>query len=239
MKTLNDILAVRPAKSVAEVLQMMTDMDAILHADDGLKWFNQLYLAVTNAVRESIGGTDFNDAPWLERLDIVFANLYFDAVGAALADVSSAPPAWRPLLAARNENGIQRIQFALAGMNAHINRDLPAALVQTFAADGNFPSRTDARHDDYERVNAILENVEGRVKKVFDVGLVGEIDAAAGRVDDVVAMWSIRAARDAAWTHAELLWALRHLPLLQKNFLATLDDFTGFAGRGLLIPVLT
>jgi len=63
------------------------------------------------------------------------------------------------------------------------------------------------------------------------------VDAAAGPLDDVLAMWSIQAARDAAWTHAEVLWNLRDLPDLQKDFLATLDEFTGFAGRGLLTHV--
>lgn len=237
MKSLSAILATRPAKSVPDVIRIMTQMDAVLPAEDGLKWFNQLYLAVTNAVQDSISGADFNDAKWLEQLDIVFANLYFDAVAAALNDLSSAPPAWRPLLAARPRKGLQRIQFALAGMNAHINRDLPVALVQTCAAAGIFPSRTDAHHADYEKVNTILEAVEDKIKTVFAVGLVGVVDAAAGRADDVAAMWSIRAARDAAWTHAELLWHLRNLPLLRNQFFTTLDEFTGFAGRGLLLPV--
>jgi len=58
------------------------------------------------------------------------------------------------------------------------------------------------------------------------------------RVDDLFAMCSIRAARDAAWTHAEVLWALRSTPSLRQSFFSSLDAFTGFAGRGLLASSL-
>ena len=63
------------------------------------------------------------------------------------------------------------------------------------------------------------------------------IDNAAGETDDAVAMWKVRAAREAAWTNAEVLWTLRATPLLGDNFFAKLDRFTGFAGRGMLLPV--
>ncbi len=170
-------------------------------------------------------------------LDVVFANLYLTALRQGTAAVAAAPSAWRPLLLARPDRGIAKLQFALAGMNAHINRDLPVAIVQLYQATGGAPDRSDAHYADYQRVNAVLEAVETRVKAEFATGIIGVVDAAAGQLDDVVAMWSIRAARDAAWTHAELLWNLRQLPKLQNDFLTTLDNFTGFASRGLLAHV--
>jgi hypothetical protein len=234
MIALKDVIGQRPATSVDDVIQIMTDIDQLLPSSDGVKWFNYLYLAVTKAVRDSIASGTFNDAQWLSQLDVVFANLYFDALGTAQVDVSAAPSAWRPLFAARKDKGIAKIQFALAGMNAHINRDLPVAIVQTYQNTGGSPSRGDPHHVDYERVNDVLDGVERQVRKDFDTGIIGVIDAAAGPVDDVIAMWSVRAARDAAWTHAELLWNLRGLPTLRDDFFATLDNFTGFAARGLL-----
>jgi hypothetical protein len=237
MKTLEDVIARGSAKSVGAVIQILTDTDQLLPSSDGVKWFNHLYLAVTTAVRDSLASETFKDAPWLAQLDVVFANLYFDALGTGQADVSAAPSAWRPLFAARKDKGIEKIQFALAGMNAHINRDLPIAIVQTYQSTGGAPSRGDPHYADYERVDEILARVESQVRKDFDAGIIGVVDAAAGPVDDVLAMWSVRAARDAAWTHAELLWSLRDLPALRADFFATLDNFTGFAGRGLLIHV--
>jgi len=63
-------------------------------------------------------------------------------------------------------------------------------------------------------------------------------DEALGRLDDVVAMWSMERARDAAWTHAEVLWKLREVSALEEHYVATLAHIVGLAGRGLLVPVL-
>jgi hypothetical protein len=60
----------------------------------------------------------------MSQLDVTFAGLYFDAVEAA-GDPAAVPLAWRPLIEERGQPAIEPIQFALAGMNAHINHDLP------------------------------------------------------------------------------------------------------------------
>src|SRR4051812_13523636 len=134
------ILDRRPATSIADVIDMMTAIDGTLPDADGLKWFNRLYLRVTEAVAVAVGtGVVFEDPPFLQRLDVVFANLYFDAAAAGDVAPSSAPSAWAPLFAARREPGISRLQFALAGMNAHINRDLPDAVVKTHVQLGGMP----------------------------------------------------------------------------------------------------
>jgi hypothetical protein len=236
---LTAILARRPATSIGDVVALMSAIDAALPSSDGLKWFNRLYLSVTIEVRKAVGDAGaFHDPEFLSRLDVVFANLYFDAAAAGSRAPAAAPPAWRPLFEARRQAGRLALQFALAGMNAHINRDLPQALVTTFHALGGAPDDDGPRHEDFERVNGILEDVEAKVKPELATGLIGAIDAAAGPADDVAAMWSVRAARDAAWTHAEVLWALGDAPRLRDAFFARLDRLTGFAGRGLLAPRL-
>ena len=166
----------------------------------------------------------------------MFANLYFDAVAAGDPDPAAAPPAWRPLFENRHRAGRLAIQFALAGMNAHINRDLPLGIVEAFRAMAVPPGPAGPRRDDFEKVNGLLESVEAQIKAEFATGIVGLVDAVAGDVDDAVAMWNVRAAREAAWTNAEVLWQLRRLPALHDAFVARLDRFTGFAGRGLLVP---
>ena len=54
-------------------------------------------------------------------------------------------------------------------------------------------------------------------------------------VDDVIAMWSVRAARDAAWTNAEALWNLP--PPLTDNLKHSIDGLTTVVGKTLLVPV--
>ena len=51
-------------------------------------------------------------------------------------------------------------------------------------------------------------------------------------------MWSIEEARNAAWQHCEMLWALRDHRRLYDDALDALDGICGLAGRGLLVPVL-
>ena len=232
---LSTIVAKRPARSIDDVIAMMTVIDETLPDADGVKWFNRLYLRVTVSVNAAGGtSTSFRDPAFLRRLDVVFANLYFDAAAAGDVDPSQPPSAWRPLFQARHDRGLARLQFALAGMNAHINRDLAAGIVDCYGELGGAPSVTDVRHADFEQINGLLERVEEDVKTEFTTGLVGEIDRLAGGLDDLAAMWKVRRARDLAWSNAELLWNLRPFPELKNKFFSQLDSFTGFAGRGLL-----
>ena len=233
---LSEITKRRRARTIAEVVDIMTILERELSDTDGLWWFNHLYLRVTLAVRSAVTTTTFRDPAFLERLDVVFANLYFDAVAAGDADPRAAPSAWRPLFECRSQRGILSIQFALAGMNAHINRDLPAGIVATYLATGGAPVQRGARYDDFTKVNDLLEAVEAQIKIEFSTGIVALVDAVGDEADDAVAMWKVRAAREAAWTNAEVLWALRAAPALRDAFFSRLDRFTGFAGRGLLLP---
>jgi hypothetical protein len=232
---LSEALTGRRASSITEAVDIMTALEQELPRSDGLWWFNHLYLRVTLAVRGAVTTTTFSDPTFLERLDVVFANLYFDAVTAGDANPRAAPSAWRPLFESRNRRDILSIQFALAGMNAHINRDLPLGIVATYLATDGAPGPSGARLDDFRKVNNLLEAVETQIKGEFATGIVALVDAAGGNADDAIAMWKVRAARETAWTNAEVLWALRSSPALHDEFFSRLDRFTGFAGRGLLI----
>ncbi len=204
---------------------------------DGVAAFNELYLAVTLAVRDELAGETFEDGEFLAALDVAFAALYFAAVDDDLAG-RRPPRCWEPLFEARRHPRVAAIQFALSGMNAHINHDLAVALVEVHRARGESPRRETPQHRDYLRVNDLLERVEDRVKRRFLRGIGAIADEALGRLDDVIAMWKIERARDAAWLHAEMLWRLRRQPALRDAYLLTLDRSVGLSGRGLLIPVL-
>jgi Family of unknown function (DUF5995) len=222
--------------TIDDVVATMRAIDRRLPDDDGVKWFNFLYLEVTKEVLADRAA--WKDWPFLQRFDVVFARLYFDAVVTWERQPAATAHAWRPLLRARHDRKLARIQFALAGMNAHINHDLPVALRRLAEPDGRFPSRDGARYADFEHVNDILERVEGTLRTALTTGLLGEIEQALGNLDSVLAMWKVRNAREAAWTNGEVLWHLRGTPALRREFLARLDSITGFASRGLLLPTL-
>jgi len=215
----------------------MAAIGRALPAEDGVARFNELYLAVTQEVAVQAGANGFEDGAFLARLDVVFAGIYFEAVDAAERSETVAH-AWKPLFEARARPKVAPIQFALAGMNAHINHDLCLALVETFSERGLEPKRGSPQHRDYLRINELLERVQDDVKQRFERGLLGVVDEALGRVDDLVASWKVARARDAAWTHAEALWALRPLPELALEYRKTLGGMVELVGRGLLIPTL-
>ena len=234
--TLIQTLADAPVHSIDEAIALMTAIDNTLPDTDGVKWFNRLYLRVTVSVRDAVHTAQFNDPAFLTTLDVVFANLYFSALAAGSTDISLAPSAWRPLLEARHRTGIDPFQFALAGMNAHINRDLPDGIVRSFVELGGDPITGDLRERDFDSVNGILEQVEEQVKTEFNSPIIIVVDHLGGRVDDAVAMWKVRKARSTAWTNAQVLWGLRRIPLLRDRFFRDLDGSVGLIGRGLLQP---
>ncbi|MEQ1731989.1 MAG: DUF5995 family protein, partial [Vicinamibacterales bacterium] len=88
------------------------------------------------------------------------------------------------------------------------------------------PHDNDPRRADFDRVNGLLQRVENEIKAEYAIGLVGLADVAAGSLDDVVAMWSVARARDAAWTNAEVLWTLAPTPTLSDRYFARLDQLT-------------
>jgi hypothetical protein len=223
-----------PAASIEEVIERMATIDAALPASDGVAYFNRMYRKVTEEIQQAHAYERFERAEFLARLDVVFANIYFEAVDRSVTG-GEIPSAWAPLFHHRDRTDTHPIQFALAGMNAHINHDLPLAVDTTCREMLLQPDDDTPPHRDFMRVNAILGDAEDRVKAWFEDGVMAFVDRAMGHVDDALALWSIRAARDLAWEHAKLLWALADHPRLRDAYLSTLTRLVHIGGNGLLI----
>ena len=224
---------------IADVIGRLRTIEESAPPSDGVVCFARLYREVTEGVRAELAGKGFADSRFLEQLDVRFAELFFSALDAYGRDPARTPSAWAPLFAQRSRRGIAPLQFALAGMNAHINRDLPVALVETSRELGLDLGESSRQHADFERVDALLAEVEARVKSSYVTGWLAWADRLVHRVhriDDVVAMWDVGRARDAAWTNAQALWALRDEPSLARDYLLALDRMVGFAARGLHVP---
>jgi hypothetical protein len=222
----------RSPKSVDEVIATMQAIDAICSDGDGLKWFNWLYLGVTRAVGLQVKAGGFHDPVWMAALDVQFSGLYFDALRAVLSG-GTPPGCWKALFDRRNWTALARIQCALAGINAHINHDLPIAIVRT----GTAPVHGDAHYQDYTAVNSTLSSLVDSAKAELHVRLLGDLLPPVSQLEDTVAAFSVTAAREAAWNHAEMLWALRGFPRLSTRMTDTLDGMTAVIGKTLLVPV--
>jgi hypothetical protein len=220
---------------------MEASLDA-LPRTDGVACFTRLYLAVTRAVQAELERATFADPDLLRQLDLVFADLFFGAVATWEHSRHEAPRAWVPLFECRSTRGVAPVQFALAGMNAHINRDLPVALVTTWARAGIEPRTGSPQHADYGRVNDVLARVEQRVKHAYLTGWLSTVDRLLHRLhrlDSILAMWSVSSARAAAWVNGEAIWALRGNALLRDQYVDKLDRMVELSSRGLLIPADT
>lgn len=225
-----------PATTIDEALTRMRSIEALLPPGDGVACFNRMYLEVTEAVQLSIQQGVFADPTWISRLDVVFANLYFAAVDAMSGPPAGVPVAWKPLIAARSCSGVEPIQFALAGMNAHINDDLPLAVVEACAELGVDP--TDGpRHTDYQKVDALLDAAEQSVRESFEPPGVRDVDRHVAAVVNLVANWSITAARDTAWDTAVALWEIRENRPATDLLTGALARTVAMASRCLLVAV--
>ena len=182
-------IASASANSIDDVIQLMEKLDTALAANDGLRWFNLLYLDVTKQVRNNPPQDGWKDPVWIARLDVIFANLYFSAL-ADFLNGKPIPSSWQALFEARDREDIDRIQFALAGMNAHINHDLSLALLQIDDELHKGFSENTPQHQDYEHVNDLLETVLPIALQFLATGIVGEVVQDAGKVGKMLAVWN-------------------------------------------------
>ncbi|HEY7402088.1 MAG TPA: DUF5995 family protein [Candidatus Angelobacter sp.] len=227
-------LAGQTANSIADVVKILRAMDNALPSTDGLKWFVKIYIMVTAGVKDNPALTAFLDPAWMTRLDVVFANFYFSALAAFLKG-SPVPSSWQALFEARNRSGIDRIQFALAGMNAHINHDLALALLQTDQERHINPNAHSPQHKDFESVNGIIETVLPASLQVLASDELGELAQDTGKIGKLLAIWSVSAARDSAWDFAD---HLRNLNGIGRQIALNVQDkITGALGRSLLLPI--
>jgi hypothetical protein len=223
-------------RTVDDVVERLRAVQRELPPGDGAGVFNRLYLDVTERVAAALGEGTFADPGFMAEFDVRFAHLWITAYD-AVAGGRRPPSAWKPLFEQRATPGVLPIQFALAGMNAHINHDLPVAVVTTCKQLGLTPDSPGVETD-YRRVNDLLAAVQEEVRRSFLDGIALAVDEQyAGPVADLVAGWSITRARDAAWTNARVLWSLEGAEPLRSDFLATLSRTVGMAGRYLLTPV--
>jgi len=214
----------------------MREIDADLPDGDGVAVFNRMYLTVTERMAEVIAARAddplFRDGPDMADLDVRFANLWLGAVAADAAG-RKVPTAWRPLFEARAGRRYP-VQFAIAGMNTHIEHDLPVAVIATCKAHGLKP---DDLHRDYEAVNGVLAQVEGPIRRSFLDEVELEVDDRIGPVVHLISSWNIDKARDVSWITVETLWALRRTGFLRDRFLDGVAHTVGMTSRALLSPL--
>jgi len=136
------------------VEELRRRLDALPESRWTWRAFLATYLRTTVAVGRAITDGRFEDPGWVDRWDVAFAGLYLDAFDAALAG-DPLPGAWRPSFEAPDD--VRPVRRVLLGINAHINYDLPQALLEVID-DGEFgnPELMARRRRDHERIDGVL-----------------------------------------------------------------------------------
>ena len=218
-----------------DALQDIAEQHPPRYGEDGLACFNYLYREITTEVWEQIQKDEFRSREFITRLDVEFAKRYFAAV-LPRTDGRPVPESWQVLLERRSEPEINRIQFAVAGVNAHVDFDLAFALLSTCRALGR-PFGEDERAD-YNRINqifashmrALRRHFEDWWMRVLDGGLLALAADEGGELAVIVA-------RDAAWNRAKRLAGLTGRDFDVES--AEIDHRTAIVGRVLLeVPLL-
>jgi hypothetical protein len=145
-------------RTIDDVLRRMTATLEELPAEHAAqRAFLATYERTTRAVGDAVVAGGFEDPPWVEAWDVVFADLYLDALDADLSGDPGcrAPRPWRLAFGAPAD--LPPLRRVLLGINAHINYDLPQALLGVISdADFADPVVLDRRRRDHERIDGVL-----------------------------------------------------------------------------------
>ncbi|RTL66181.1 MAG: hypothetical protein EKK42_18265 [Pseudonocardiaceae bacterium] len=133
---------------------MQERLDAMPPGRAAQRDFLGTYRRTTLAVGEAVDRGVFEDPAWVDEWDVAFAGLYLAALDADLA--GDAPPRpWRLAFGARES--LPSLIHVLLGVNAHVNYDLPQALLAVIPDEGFAdPALLDLRRRDHERIDSIL-----------------------------------------------------------------------------------
>lgn len=194
-------------QTVAAVVERMAQrLDSLPAEKAHRRPFLETYLRTTQAVGAAIGDARFEDPVWVERWDVVFADLYLDAHDADLAG-ARVPRPWRLAFDARAE--LPPLRHVLLGINAHVNFDLPQALLAVIS-DDDFRDDVliDCRRRDHERIDGVLAS---RVS-AEDQQLGGPrtlLDRALTPVNRLGSRRFLKEAREKVWHNASELQQAR------------------------------
>lgn len=137
--------------------RMAAQLAAWEASEDGRAVFLDCYARMTEAVVRRVDERGFDDPVWVARLMDRFADYYFDSIDGG-PDGRPVPEPWVLAHAAAVGHDAHPIQLLLAGVNAHINYDLVATLVDLLDDEwhGGDEVAVARRRHDYDTINDVI-----------------------------------------------------------------------------------
>ena len=195
----------------ALIARMEADLADLEAAGDRRRHFHATYLRTTRAVADEIARGGFVDGDWMRRWDVAFAEFYLDALDADRAGRPVAGP-WRIAFdAARDRTDLPPLRHVLLGMNAHINYDLPQALLAVISSaefdDAAVLARRAADHRHVDDV--LLDRVAAGDDELTAQGSQGLLDRLLRPFNRAGTNRFLAEARAKVWHNATVLDAAR------------------------------
>jgi hypothetical protein len=164
-----------------------------LDADDASGYFPAMYARVTDRIRIAATEGRFGDGDGMARFAEAFAGWYLRPKSGA----TPIPRCWQASWDVAGDRHLLIVQHLLAGINAHVNHDLPQVVVQ-LAAERN---DLDGMRADFDAVNDVLADTMPEVLR--DLGRVSAwVNIAAARGGERLFHFSLETARAQAWRAA-------------------------------------
>jgi hypothetical protein len=202
----DDCVAGRAGCVDKTIREMTRRFDRLASSCDHNAIFSLVYLRVTEEYRRTIATPFFDDTPFVNYEDGIFARYYFAAYDAwAAGRTADVPPAWRAAFDAAGDREVSAVGDLLLGINAHVQRDLPFVLysIGLVAPDGS------SRKPDHDRVdeilNRVIDDVIAEIARRFDPTI--EDTNLPTTLDEFTLFQTLVAWRETAWRNAELLAA--------------------------------
>lgn len=196
---------------------LIARMEALLGpmqvAGDPRRFFHATYLRTTRAVRDALRAGRFGDPDWVERWDVAFADLYLDALRADSAG-GPVPGPWAiAFRTGRERPDAPALRHVLLGMNAHINYDLPQALLAVISGpEFGDPALLGRRRADHQRIDEVLsQRVGAEDAELASTAPRSAVDAALAPLNQAASRRFLREARAKVWDNTIELNAARSL----------------------------
>ena len=221
-----------PVQTIDEVIAALdTIVQQSYDNTSRLGYFAALYRRVTCAVRDGLAAGRFPNGPLLEKLDVIFASRYLDALATFQAG-GTATRSWMLAFHACADPTLLVLQQLLAGMNAHINLDLGVAAAQTCPG-----SQLPQLKPDFDEINNLLAEQVGAVEAELAAvsPLIGDLEKIGLRSETSIINFSLDAARNKAWLIAEYL--ANEPAALHNDSIDALDFGVSIEGRAILYPL--
>ncbi|MGH7468949.1 MAG: DUF5995 family protein [Longimicrobiales bacterium] len=185
--------------TIDDVIHELTRIVERAKADRSrLGYFAALYRNVTIRVRDGVAAGRFEDGARIQRLDVLFAARYLDALRTYRAG-HQPTRSWAVAFRMAQSWPLLIIQHLLLGIHAHINLDLAIAAVETSPG-----AELSGLKRDFDSINDVLgemlDDVQNRIARVSP--WAGVLDRLGARTDEEIFTFGLGKSRALSWQAA-------------------------------------